>query len=289
MIAREAVLSDPEIVKLLQSHFVPLAVDNVGNPNMTSAEREFLTSFDSGVKASTFAFSAFTAGGKKLGYVYDFRPAPLLSMLKKALEEFKPEDPSAVFKGGASDPESVQPPPEGGLIFYVTWKTLGEWKPEGCATTGNGKYDKLIQDSLGADRLWVRKDEAQALAKGEFPESLKRRIDRFHIRNFLGGDGKTFEVTLRAGKLDGSFSPDASGSPASVLGHVEVKGGKVTRFDLLIKGSAKRVENHGFSASLTVVPTGQSVPAALYFELADATEGFARALPSKSKDPSYLR
>jgi hypothetical protein len=289
VIAREAVLNDPEVQKLLRSHFVPLAVDNVANPDITPRDKEFLSSFDSGIKASTLGFSVFTAGGRKLGSAYDFRPGPIRDMLKKALLDFKPDEGPLPVKDGAPDSDSIRPPPEGGLILYVTWKTLGDDKPEGSPTTGDGKYDKVFQDSLGSDRLWVRKDEALRLARGEFPESLGRRIARFHLRYVLGGDGKSFDVASKAGKWEGSFSPDGSGPPASVLGHVEAKGGQITRFDLLIKGWAKRLEDHGFSANLSVVPKGKSVPAALYFELADPSEGLARVLPRRSNDESYLK
>jgi len=154
VIAREAAFNDAEVVKLLTEKFVPLSIDNVANPNLTAAEKEFLDGFDSGIKACTIGMSVFTADGKKLGSVSAKEPGPVRQMLQGALDVFKPESVSAVAlpREGAS---SVRGLPGGGSILFVTWKVFCEDKSEGSLTTGNGKYDKLFQGSLGSDRLWV--------------------------------------------------------------------------------------------------------------------------------------
>ena len=90
MIAREAAFNDAEVVKLLSEKFVPLSIDNVANPNLTAAEKEFLDGFDSGIKACTIGMSVFTADGKKLGSVSAKEPGPVRQMLQGALDVFKP-------------------------------------------------------------------------------------------------------------------------------------------------------------------------------------------------------
>jgi len=266
---------------------VPLAVDNVANPNLTPAEKEFLHGFDSGIKACTIGMSAFTADGKKLASGGDFEPGPVRNMLKKALEGFKPE--SVAPLSNLPPREGARRMPEGGLILYVTWRTLGQEKAEGSATTGDGRYDAVFQGSLGSDRLWVRKDEAEALAGGAFPESLKKRILRCHANYVMGGTVKDLSLSVRDGRITGSLQPADAEHPAELLGFVEAKNGAVTRFELLIRGYAKRVEDHGFSAGLSVVPKDKRVPAALYFELADPKDGLAKILPHRERDASYLR
>ena len=62
MLAREAILNDPEVVEMLTKHFVCFAIDNANNSNTTKMEREFLKPL--GGTASTQGMSTFTAGGQ---------------------------------------------------------------------------------------------------------------------------------------------------------------------------------------------------------------------------------
>lgn len=278
-------MNDPEVVELLRSKFVPYALDNVENPNLTPAEKEFLHGFDSGVKACTIGMSAFTADGRKLASGGSYEPGGVRSMLRKALSEFRPETVTATVPD--RDESGLRRPPEGGLVLYVTWKLLEEIQPEGNATTGNGTYDKVFQKSLGSDRMWVRRDEAEALARGELPESVKSRMLRYHVQYVMGKEAKSLDVGLRGGRIEGSF-PVGEGK-AECLGFVEAKEGRVTRFELLVRGPGRRVEDHGFSACLSVVPKGRTVPAAVFFEVADLKDGLAGILPHRVKDERYLR
>jgi hypothetical protein len=231
--------------------------------------------------------SSFTADGRKLAAGGDFQPGPVRAMLKKALEAYKAHPPGAL--PNLPPREGVRAAPEGGLILYVTWKTLGDEAPEGSATTAHGKYDKVFQDALGSDRLWVRRDEAEALAGGTFPETLKKRILRCHLSYVMGGAAKELDLTLRDGRVTGSTPLGEGDLRAEILGFVEAKNGAVRRFELLVKGWGRRVEDHGFSAGLSVVPKDKRVPAALFFELADPREGLAKILPHRARNDDYLR
>jgi hypothetical protein len=233
--------------------------------------------------------TAYTADGKKLASGGGYEPGSVKSLIKKALAEFKPETVSAtVPPRDDAAVAALRRPPEGGLILYVTWKLIGEIQAEGNATTGDGKYDKVFQRALGSDRLWVRKDEAEALAAGTFPESLKGRMLRHHVQYVMSKEAKSLDVSIRGGRIEGSV-PLGDSKQADCLGFVEAKDGKVTRFDLLLKGWGRRVEDHGFSACLSVIPKDTPAPTALYFELADPNEGLARVLPHRSRGETYLK
>ena len=277
------------MVEQLKTRFIPYALDNVENPNLTPAEREFLDAFDSGVKACTIGMSIYTADGKKLASGGGYEPGAVRSLIKKSLSEFKPETVSAVVPPrDEAATAQLRRPPEGGLILYVTWKLIGEIQAEGNATTGNGQYDKVFQRALGSDRLWVRKDEAQALASGTFPESLKARMLRHHVQYVMSKDAKSLDLSLAGGRIEGTI-PLGDSRRADCLGFVEANNGKVTRFELLLKGWGRRVEDHGFSACLSVVPKDAPAPTALYFELADPAEGLAGVLPHRSRAENYLK
>lgn len=270
---------------VLRERFVCIAIDNVNHPQLTSAERGFV--LEKGLKACTWGMSAFTAGGKMLEMGGSFDAEGTLPMLQRVLAEYEPEHGLKIPPPLAADLAELKHPPEGGLVCYVTWKVIGDYVAEGSATTGDDLYAGLYQRSLGVDRLWVRQDEAQALASGEFPESLKRRVMP-HIDYVVAGDVTAMDLTARNGKWTGRFRTSAE-EDGELLGYVDSSDGRVTRFDLLVKGQAEQQIDCGFSASLHVIPKGQKQPVALLFTLADPADRLAEVVPLRALDPDYLK
>jgi hypothetical protein len=289
VLAREAILNNPEIVQSLRDHFVAMAIDNVDNLNMTAAEKAFLA--DKGLKFCTQGMSVFTAGGKGLGMGGGFEPDQVKQMLVKALEQYRPEGAVSVPPRDDKDP-GLQGPPDGALVLYVSWKVVGDYdRTRSPLLTPTARYNRQVQDSMGVDRLWVRQDEARALARGVFPENLRRRILPHLTYALAGGrDGKvkSFELGLHDGRLTDAFQA-AGETPCPLAGVIDVKGGKVTRFDLVARGLGTWVEDCGFSACLRMVPRGTRVPVAVLFSLADANDELARVPPSRAKSGNYLR
>jgi hypothetical protein len=289
VLAREAILNNPEIVKLLRAHFVAVAIDNVANLNMTAAEKAFLA--DKGFKFCTHGMSVFTAGGQVLGMGGGFEPDQVRQMLAKALDRYRPEESVSVPPRDDKDP-GLQKPPAGTLVLYVTWKVVGEYdRTRSPRLTPTDRYNRQVQDSMGVDRLWVREDEAEALAGGAFPESLRKRVLPHLTYTLAGGrDGKvkSFDLGVRGGRLAGSFQA-AGGEPCQLRGVVAIKDGKVTRFDLVAKGLGTWVEDCGFSACLRMVPRGDKVPVVVLFSLADPQDELARVPPYRVNHNGYLR
>jgi len=282
------VLNNADIVKLLRTRFVAMAIDNVQHLNMTAAEKEFLG--DRGLKFCTQGMSVFTAGGKVLGMGGGFEPDDVKRLLVKALEDYRPEEPPVMVPPRDEKDPALRKPPADGLVLYVTWKVLGGYDRSQSPLKLNERYDKHIQDSVGVDRLWVRKDEAEALAAGTFPESLRKRI-LWHVSyTMAGGKGgklKTFDLALRDGRLTGSFQTDAD-DPGHLMGFVETRDSKVTKFDLVVKGLGGWAEDCGFSAGLRMVPKGKKAPVALLFSLADPQDDLARVPPHRANHNGYL-
>jgi hypothetical protein len=276
----------------LRTRFIAMAIDNVENLNMTAAEKKFLS--DKGLKFSTQGMSVFTAGGKVLGLGGGYEPDDVKQMLRKALEQYRPENAVDVPSRDEKDP-MLRKPPEGGLVLYVTWTVLGSYdRSQSPLKLANATLEKHFQDSIGVDRLWVRKDEAAALAAGTFPQSLRERM-AWHLRYTMTGcrstrdssNLKAFNVALSEGRLTGSVQVDKE-DPGCLLGCVEAKDGKVTRFDLVIKGQGGWLEDCGFSAALRMVPKGKRVPVALLFSLADPEDDLARVPPHRAGHNGYL-
>ncbi len=263
------------MAQLLREHFIAVAIDNANCINVTPAELAWLA--DRGGKSCTQGMTVFTASGKLLGSGGGFQAEPNLKMLRQALEKFRPDDePATVEPLDANDRGAIPAPPAGGLVLYVTWKVIGGFEP---AKPGTELY--VQQHALGVDRLWVRKDEAEALARGEFPDSLKGRMLRYHVNPILG-KAKGFDVRIRDGRLTGSTTPETGGEPAALRGVLETKDGRVTRLDVLLKGQRRKQSDFGFLAGLEAIPDGKTATVALFFSRADPADDLSRLPPHRS-------
>lgn len=182
-----------------------------------------------------------TADGKLLGFTNNRSPARVKEMLRKALADFQPAE-AAPLASARSDPEFERRPPEGGIVVRVTSKVLGGY-PEDEDRRGSA-----MRASLGRDNLWIRKEEAEALAKGELPEGVSRRIARYHLVDNTRGEPpmwraeelRTVELRLKDGRIAGRVRLETEGGDrgfeGDVLGVLESKDGKISRLDVVAKG-----------------------------------------------------
>lgn len=238
---------------------------------------------------TTQGLYAATADGKLLGFTNHRGPDTVKRMLEKALRDFQPGEAAAI-EVKKSDPNFARTPPEGGLVVTVTSKVLGGYE-EGQ------RRKSIFEGSLGRDTLWVRKDEREALAQGKLPESLKRRIARFHlIDNTRGeppmwaeGEVKELELTLADGRLSGKVHLETAsgdrGFRADLFGFVAAREGKVERFDLVAKGTFWGQGRYTGGA-----PRGP-FPFAVAFRLATGQDEADKVPPQGAKGwlPGYLR
>jgi hypothetical protein len=184
----------------------------------------------------------------------------------------------------------LPPPPEGGLVLDVTAKVLGGYDPDDPKT-------KRFRESLGRDHLWLRKDEAEALAKGTLPASVKDRLVRYHLIDNTRGEPpmwrvdeiKKLDLTLKDGTLAGNIHLETKsgdrGYQAAIHGVVETKDGKVTRLDVLTKGDFWGEGNFSRGA-----PKGR-FPFAVAFSIADADCATSKVPPQAARGnvKAYLK
>jgi hypothetical protein len=289
--AREAVLSDPAVVKLLRAHFVPLAIDGGAPPNITAAEREFLRG--KGFESETNGMAVFTADGRVLEIGATFDARGVERMLRKTLAAYRKSDaprrPLDIPPVSEEDKRKyIARPPEGGLVLYVTWGVLSDLgRPRPPDGTFKVDLDAYLQGALGSERMWVRKDEAEALAAGKLPASVVKRL-RPHVSYAVAGDADKLNLTLDGGRLSGTFR-SKGGDAGSMLGFVGAQNGKVTRFDLIAKGLGEYLYDDAGSACLCRIPRGRRVPVAVLFTLADPADDFARVPPMGARGQDYLK
>lgn len=271
-------------MKLLQDRFVLVAVDQHIFRQRKDAEGELFAKVLKQAGRGTDGYAQgvylFTAEGKLLGFRNTADAGVVKGLLTKALKSFDAN--AAVEVPQAPAGPVLAPPPEGGLVLDVTTKMLGGYAPDDAA---GQRYLK----SLGRDHLWLRKDEVEALVKGQLLPSAKERLVRYHLIDNTRGEPpmwssaeiKKLELTLKDGRLTGSVHLETKsgerGYSANLLGFVNVKDGRVTRFDLLAKG-----EFWGEGTFTRGAPRGR-FPLAVAFSLADMTSGASKVPPQGAR------
>lgn len=268
-----SVFSDPGIVALLQTKFIPVAVDNHHIEKQKDAEGDFYRKV-----ASHQGEYICTPEGKLLGSTNTHSAAHLKGLLEKALKDYQPPD-AAASSAGAADPRFNRSMPEQGLVLSANTKVLG-----GYPETGDRKV-KIYQESLGRDHVWLEKSDVESLAAGKVSDGLRNRIGCYHLVDNTRGEPpwwrkneiKKLELSLSEGVLRGKahFESDSGdrGLTAEFRGVVEVKEGKVTRFDLVAKGEAWGAGRYNGGQ-----PPGK-YPLAVAFTIIDPKRDADRVLP----------
>lgn len=285
--------NDPEIVNLLKSRFVCAGIAHNGAGRRKDAEGEFANKFI-GSGGTLQGLHVVGPSGELVAYVYDFRSEPVLKMLQKALKDYKPvEAPPIDFS--KKDPRYALP--EGATVVDVTTKVMGGYGPaRKDESTVRGRMEKAWTSSLGREHLWIRKDEADAIARGTLPESLKKRIVRHHLVDNTRGtptpwrdaEIKKSDLALKDGRLAGPVHVETEsgdrGFQGDLLGFVEAKEGRLTRFDLVARG-----EFWGEGKHTPGAPKGK-FPMAWSFRLSDPTDILYTLVPDAIRGYSdYLQ
>ncbi len=278
----------------MRTRFVPVAVDQHIHRRLKDAEGEIfakvLRQAGRGLEGGSQGVFCFTPDGRLLSFANVVNAEPALRLLQTALEKFDPAaaaiDPESLLR---SDRPPLPVPPEGGLIVEVTSKVLGGYP--------DTQRPKFWEESLGRDHLWIRKDEADALAKGRFPESLARRIARYHLVDNTRGEPpmweasevKNLSLAINGQQVAGTVHLETTcgnrGYQADLAGAIETKDGKVTRLDLVAKG-----QFWGEGTFTRGAPSGK-FPFAVAFRLATDDCAATRVPPQAARlgADEYLR
>ncbi len=298
MLDRESTFANPQIVKLLQTRFIPVAIDQAYQRRQKDNEGRFYQKIaNQGPRkigqGTTQGLYSADAAGRLLEYTNNRGAERVLRMMHAALKKHRPEKVAAIAKG-TPDARYNPQPPKGGLVVRVTSKVLG-----GYEKTDN-EWRRIFQSSLGRDNLWIRADEHAALAKGQLPKSLLKRITRFHLIDNTRGEPPMWRDS-EIKKLEGTFNgKNGNGKlratvhlqsadnkrayEAELIGHIETRNGKVTRLDLVAKGDFRGEGRYTRNA-----PKGK-FPLAIAFTLADGKDAADTIPPQGSRGwlPGYI-
>jgi len=284
---RESTFANPAIVKLLQTRFIPVAIDQAYQRRQKDNEGKFYQKIaNQGPRkigrGTTQGLYTADASGRLLAFTNNRGAQRVQRMMQTALQKHRPVKVAAITKG-TPDARYNPQPPKGGLVVRVTSKILGGYEePE-------NEWRRIFQTSLGRDNLWVRADEHAALAKGQLPKSLLKRLARYHLVDNTRGEPPMWREN-EIQKLEGKITNDQlratvqlrtakgdRGYDAQLLGKVHTKNGKVTRLDLVASG-----QFWGEGSYTRNAPKGK-FPLAIAFTLADGKDAADTVPPQGSR------
>ncbi len=296
MLDRASTLADEELLALLESRFIPVAIDQAYQRRQKDNEGEFYRKIAgrgprSDFKATTQGFYIATASGEFVAYNNNRGADRIKKLMQQAVAEHEPSADVAPLPVGERDKRYNPNPPDGGLVVRVRSKVLGGYEPS------SDPWRLIMQSALSRDNLWITKGEHEALAAGRLLEPLKIRLARFHLVDSTRGepsmwkeaDLRQLDLRLENGELRGTVHLETAsgdrGYQASVFGVIETKGGRVTKFEVAVKG-----EFWGEGRYARRAPKGK-FPLAVAFTLADGKDVADRIPPQGSRGwlGGYLR
>jgi len=211
--------------------------------------------------------------------------------LKEAIETYKPAAEIEPLDAAKIDRRYKYSAPSDVVIVETRSRVYDAQWPD-------TKVDRfmVIRQTMGHDRLWIRKSEVEALAKGELSDGLLERILLFHlgdntrcyidrwspaaiqrVRVSLKPEAKGFTLSGTALLEQGK-----RGFDAKLYGEIEIQDGALTRFDLVAHGTAWGQHN-----GVDYFPTGK-FKVGNSFSLARPGVTFD-VLPVWAYVPEYLR
>lgn len=284
MLDRASSFANPEIVSLLSERFVPVAIDQAYQRRQQDAEGEFYRKIaDEGPRPvgdggpTTQGHYVASPDGTFLGYRNHRDPSVLLDLLNESLAAYVPGNTPAIRM---ADPDARwnPSPPENGLVVRVASRIMGGYDEP------KSDRERIFRSATGRDNLWVKAEEHDALIAGEVPRALAERLARFHLVDNTRGEPpmwspeeiRTLEISVSGEAVRGSFHLSTESGDrefqGEITGRIESEGGRVTRFDLLVRGFFLGEGQYTRGA-----PEGR-FPLAVAFELADGTDP-ADAIP----------
>jgi hypothetical protein len=304
VIDRASTFADPEIVQLLKTRFVPVAINQACQRRQQDTEGDFYLKivlqrpemalrFDG--SQTTQGFYIASAAGDLLLYNNNRNPERLRRLMKQKLGDFRSRSGASADVAELSarkvDPQYNLRPPEGGLVVRVQAKVLDGYAPT------EDRWRQIFQTALSRDNLWISASEHKAMTRGDVPVSLQQRIARFHLVDNTRGEPpmwkpeeiRSCEIKLDNRILSGRVHLETKdgkrGYQADLKGIVKVTDGVVVGLDMVVLG-----EFWGRGSYTGGAPEGK-FPLAISLTLADGTDVADRIPPQGSRGwlRGYLR
>ena len=214
-------------------------------------------------KGITQGIYIVTPDGRLLEFVLTqlTTPQKLIRMMKDSLRNYKRVRAAVIPEGNRFHQLNLNiEPPTGGIVVRVASR-YPENAPHRLLKEIKWREKfGMVKDSVGLDVLWVRADENRALQRGQFPDSLMKRIVRYHLMDSVFSHDMKWkpeeilklDTTFEGGKLKASIELSTANKvrrySVELIGYVKYDGRRVTRFDLVSKGVLHTGKTHSLAA-----------------------------------------
>lgn len=211
MVGRASTFADPDIIKMAQTDFIPVAADDWYQRRRQDKEGEFFRTVSTALgktgDGTRQGIYCFAADGTPLGYKNAGQfPEVMKQVLRDSLTKFQ-KIPEAQRKAGAvkieelgkPDPKYSRTPPEGGLILKAYTRILDFKNDAYCKGTCN----RVGAEKAARDHLWLTADEVKSLvpAKADagfrfpLPPKIAERIALYHLVDNTRGEPLRWTLT----------------------------------------------------------------------------------------------
>lgn len=235
---------------MLQTKFVPVAIDQFAQRQQKDAEGDFWRKIvkqgprPGDNNQTTQGLYTITADGELLAFNNNRGPWKVKDQLTAALKQYKSNQTRFTpLKVENPDPRFQKKPPEGSIVVHTHAKVLGGYEKT------EDDWRKIFQRSVSRDNLWILPEESEALSQGKFLPALSQRLIRYHLIDNTRGEPtfwkpkevKLADLTIDAqGQIRGTIKLEredgSSGYQANLLGKLAFTEGKLTQFDLVAHG-----------------------------------------------------
>lgn len=285
---------------MLQSRFIPVAIDQAFQRRQKDSEGEFYRKIASQGPRSDFngttqGFYIATSSGDLLLYNNNRHPEKVRRLMREKLDEFFEHRDANANVAPLSEESRDRlynvKPPEGGAILRVHGKVLDGYEPT------DDRWQEIFQSALSRDNMWLTAEEHKQVAAGNIPKQVQQRLVRFHLVDGTRGEPpmwnedeiRTLDMQLDNGRLSGKVHLETKdgkrGYQAQILGYVESSGETLTRFDVVVHG-----DFWGEGRYTKNAPEGK-FPLAISFSLADGKDIADEVVPQawKGWHHNYLK
>lgn len=281
---------------MLQDNFVPVAFDQWYQRNQEDVEGRFYQKIANqgprnDMNLTTQGIYIATASGDLLHFNNNRGPDRIKKLMRQVLAGNRGNQAEPI-QAGDEPPEIPTTKPQGAVVVQVNSKVLGGYQES------DRPYLKIMQRAIGRDNLWIYAAEIEQLAHGDFPESLAKKLVRFHAVDNTRGEPpmwsdqqiQSLDVQMETdGTVQGSVNLSTDDGKrsyrADVRGHVELDQGVLTRFDIVLKGDFV-----GHGRYTQGAPAG-AFPLAVALRLASDQDVASQVRPQalKAVGPGYLK
>ncbi|MBL8892753.1 MAG: hypothetical protein JNL67_22445 [Planctomycetaceae bacterium] len=261
---------------MLKDKFIPVAIDQWYTRRQQDPEGDFYRKIAgqgprNDFNKTTQGFYIADPAGTLIAYNNNRGPERIRKLMEEALSQYTSPNCSPIEEPTIDtkfDPQL----PSGAVVVRCGAKVKGGYEQ------AENEWRAIFQRSVARDNLWILENELEAMARGEFPESLAKRIARFHLVDNTRGQPPAWEaaeirsltISINGEKVSGRIhletEDQSRGFIASLEGEISIQAGRLKKFDVIVEG------DFWGTGRFTLEPPKGKFPLVVAFRLPDVPD-----------------